>query len=172
VVKIATFAKPETVIANGNKNDMKQLNIKLALAISIISMFLLTKWWFALPVDGPDKLYWGFPFAFMGEGFHTSMSYQFFIIEFISNFVVYFSFWVALILTVNKLTPNFKLSAILSKIIFSLALLLCIGFGGLISISNPIFHFKRPYDWEILQTGKVFIWENTPRPERFKSNRK
>jgi hypothetical protein len=160
-------AKPETAIANGKKSDMTQLNIKVALAMSLISMFLLTKWWFALPVDGPAKLYWGFPFAFMGEGFHTSMSYQFFIIEFIANFTVYFSFWVVLILSVNKMAPNFKLPALLSKIIWSLTLLFYIGFVGLISISNPIFHFKRPYDWEILETGNVFIWKNTPRPERF-----
>ena len=109
---------------------MKQLTLKLAVALSIISMFLLTKWWFALPIDGPDKLYWGFPFAFMGEGFHTSMSYQFFLIEFIANFAVYFSFWVALILSVNKLAPNFKLPALAYGIIWSLALLLCFGFVG------------------------------------------
>jgi hypothetical protein len=145
---------------------MKQRTIKLAAALSLISMFMVTKWWFALPVDGPDKLYWGFPFAFMGEGFHTSMSYQFFIIEFIANFVVYFSFWVILNLSVNKWLPNFKLPSLVFKIIWSLALLLCIGFGGLLSISNPVFHIKRPYDWKILQTGSVFIWETTPRPKR------
>ena len=46
-------------------------------------------WWFALPIDGPDKFYWGFPFAFLGEGFHTSMSYQFFILELIADFIIY-----------------------------------------------------------------------------------
>jgi len=157
------------VIANGKKSDMKQPNLKLALAISLISMFLLTKWWFALPVDGPDKLYWGFPFAFMGVGFHTSMSYQFFIIEFIANFAAYFSFWIIVSLSINKWVPNFRIPSIVSKVIWTMALLLCFGFGGLISISNPIFHFKRPYDWEILQTGYMFIWENTSRPERFDS---
>jgi hypothetical protein len=147
---------------------MKQLNIKVALAISLISMLLLTKWWFALPVDGPDNLYWGFPFAFMGKGFHTSMSYQFFILEFIANFAAYFSFWVilSLSLSINKWIPNFKMPSIVSKTILSLALLLCIGLVGLISISNPIFHFKRPYEWKILETGAVFIWQDTPRPER------
>jgi hypothetical protein len=148
---------------------MKQVTLKLAVAFSIISMFLLTKWWFALPIDSPDKLYWGFPFAFMGEGFHTSMSYQFFLLEFFANLAVYFSFWLVLILYVNKWVPNFKLPNLVSKIIWPLALILCTGFIILISISNPIFHFNRPYDWEILQTGKVFIWENTPRPERFDS---
>jgi hypothetical protein len=146
---------------------MKQLSIKLAVALSLLSMFLLTKWWFALPVDGPDKLYWGFPFACMGEGFHTSMSYQIFVIECIANFAVYFSFWVVLILSVNKLVPNFKIPGLISKIIWSMALLVCIGFVGLISISNPIFHFKRPYDWKIIETGAAFIWQNTPRPNRF-----
>lgn len=145
---------------------MKQLIIKLAAALSLISMFLLTKWWYAVPVDGPDKLYWGFPFAFMGEGFHTSMSYQLFLIEFIANFAVYFTFWIILYLSVNKWLPNIKLHSLIFKIIWSLALLLCIGFGGLISISNPVFHSKRPYNWKVIETGAVFIWQNTPRPDR------
>jgi hypothetical protein len=145
---------------------MKQLNIKVALALSLISMFLLTKWWFALPVDGPDNIYWGFPFACMGKGFHTSMSYQFFIIEFIANFAAYFSFWVIVSLSINKWIPNFKMPSIVSNTILTLALLLCIGFGAVITTSNPIFHFKRLYEWQILETGAVFIWQDTPRPER------
>jgi hypothetical protein len=169
VLKLPAIAKPQTIIANGKKYDMKQLNLRVALAMSLISMFLLTKWWFALPVDGTDKLYWGFPFAFMGEGFHTSMSYQFFILEFIANFAAYFSFWLILSLSINKWIPNFKIPSIVSKTIMSLALLLCIGFGSLISISNPVFHLKRPYEWKLLATGVIFVWENTPRPERTES---
>jgi hypothetical protein len=148
---------------------MKQLNIKLALAMSLISMLLLTKWWFALPIDGPDNLYWGFPFACMGKGFHTSMSYQFFILEFIANFIAYFAFVLIVSLLVTKWKPKFKLPSILSKMMITIALFLCIGFVGILSISNPIFHFKRPYDWKILETGAVFIWQNTPRPERIES---
>ena len=142
---------------------------QLTLPLCVISMFILTKWWFAVPVDGPDNLYWGFPFACMGEGFHTSMSYQFFILEFMANFAPYFSFWAIVTLSMNKWTPNFKIPSIVSKGIWTLALLLCVGFGGVISISNPLFHFNRPYDWELVQTGHVFIWENTPRPERTES---
>jgi hypothetical protein len=97
------------------------------------------------------------------------MSYQFFITEFIANFVAYSSVWVIMSLSINKWVPNFKMPSILSKTILTLALLLCIGFGALISTSNPIFHIKRPYDWKIIETGNVFIWENTPRPERFDS---
>ncbi|MCG9881340.1 MAG: hypothetical protein MH472_12140 [Bacteroidia bacterium] len=102
----------------------------------------------------------------MGKGFHTSMSYQFFILEFIANFAIYFSFWVILSLSINKWIPNFKMPSIVSKTLLSLAFLLYIGLIGLISISNPIFHFKRPYEWKILETGTVFIWQDTPRTER------
>ena len=140
--------------------------LNLALPLTIIFMAVVTKWWFAIPVDGPDKLYWGFPFAFMGEGFHTSMSYQMFVLEFIADFTAFFSFCVILILSVYKWLPNYKLPSLVFKIIWSLALVLCVGFGGLISISNPVFHIKRPYDWKIIETGAVFIWQNTPRPDR------
>ncbi len=69
---------------------MKQMTIKLTLPLTIILMFFITKWWYAIPVDGPEKLYWGFPLAFMGEGFHTSMSLQFFGLAFLADFAVLF----------------------------------------------------------------------------------
>jgi hypothetical protein len=70
---------------------MKKQIVQLTLALTSISMYSVTKWWYTLPVDGPDKLYWGFPLAFMGEGFHTSMSLQFFVLEFLADFLVYFT---------------------------------------------------------------------------------
>lgn len=128
-------------------------------------MFLITKWWFALPVDGPDKLYWGFPFPFMGEGFHTSMSYQFFVIEFIVDFAIYVLVWTLLLFILSKSLENMYMHKVLSKIIWSLAIVLIVGFSFYMRISNPMFHIKRSYDWNVLQTGYIFIWQTTPRPD-------
>jgi hypothetical protein len=125
-------------------------------------MFLVTKWWFALPVDGPDKFYWGFPFAFMGEGFHTSMSFQFFILEFIIDFTFYFSFWLLLFFIILKWRPNIKVYKSFSIINWSLMLIFVFGFGLLIRTSNPIFHVKRNYDWQVMKTGYLFLWQTTP----------
>lgn len=131
-------------------------------------MFLVTKWWFALPLDGPDKLYWGFPFAFMGEGFHTSMSFQFFILEFLADFILYALIWVVLILMFQKSGLRRNLPQSLTKVIWSLAIFAIISFGWIVSISNPVFLTTRNYDWTIMATGHVFIWQATPRPDIIK----
>jgi hypothetical protein len=131
-------------------------------------MFLLTKWWFALPIDGPDKRYWGFPFPFLGEGFHSSMSIQFFMLEFVVDFIIYFLGWVCLFYLISKKFSITNLSKLLFMTVWSLALLLAIGFIILVSASNPVFHLKRKYDWKIMKTGYVYIWQTTPRPNILK----
>jgi len=146
---------------------IKQLTIKLTIPLTIISMFLVTKWWFALPIDGPDKLYWGFPFPFLGQGFHTSMSFQFFLFEFIANIIVYFLAWIGLLYLISKKYAIAKASRFLLKTVWIMALVLTVGFIILVSTSNPVFLLKRDYNWKILQTGYVFIWQDTPWPDRY-----
>lgn len=128
-------------------------------------MFLVTKWWFALPVDGPDKIYWGFPFAFIGEGFHTSMSYQIFLTEFILDFVVYLSFWLLLFIVTRKWINEIIIPKLIIKLVWFLSLILISIFAVIMSFSNPVFHAKRDYDWHVMKTGSVFLWQTTPRPD-------
>lgn len=128
-------------------------------------MFIITKWWYTLPVDGTDKLYWGFPLAFMGEGFHTSMSLQFFVLEFLVDFLIYFTIVLLLVLAFRKWIPALQIFNIITKTIWVLTLILLIGFGYIVTTSNPIFKLKRNYDWKVLQTGSIFIWQKTPRPD-------
>lgn len=128
-------------------------------------MFLVTKWWFALPVDGPDKIYWGFPFAFMGEGFHTSMSFQFFLTEFILDFGVYLSFWLVLFFLVSLCVHKINIPKITVKIVWFLSLILIAIFSMMLSFSNPVFKAKRDYNWHLMKTGTVFLWQTTPRPD-------
>ncbi len=65
----------------------------ILIPVTIISFAVFTKWWFTVPVDAPDTMYWGFPFAFVGEGWHTSMSLQIFVMELIADLIFYFLFW-------------------------------------------------------------------------------
>jgi len=139
--------------------------LRVVFPVTIISMFLVTKWWYALPVDGPDKMYWGFPFVFMGEGFHTSMSYQFFMLEFLADFTIYFFFWMILIYFFYRLLPNIRVHRNISKILWSLTLIFIFGFGIIVGTSNSIFKTKRDYDYTVMVTGYVFIWQSTPQPD-------
>jgi len=68
---------------------MKKTLFTILLPIIITSMLIFTKWWYVLPVDGPDVLFWGFPFAFIGEGFHTSMSFQIFLLNWLADVLCY-----------------------------------------------------------------------------------
>jgi hypothetical protein len=139
--------------------------LKTVFSLTIISMFVITKWWFAIPVDGPDKLYWGFPFAFMGEGFHTSMSLQFFVLEFLADFAVYFTIIFLLVLLFTKWFPSIKIHKSITLATRILALVLLTGFGFIAATSNPVFSIKRVYDWRVLTTGYVLIWQPRPRPD-------
>jgi hypothetical protein len=67
---------------------VRQLTLKLIIPITIISFAFFTKWWYALPVDAPDTMYWGFPFAYIGDGWGSSMTLQIFLIEFISDLLI------------------------------------------------------------------------------------
>jgi hypothetical protein len=152
-------------MVENTSSEMKQMTLKLTVPLTIISMFLITKWWFVLPIDGPDKLYWGFPLAFMGEGFHTSMSLQFFVLEFLADFMVYFSVVFLLVVAFTKWFPALHISKIITKIVWVLTFVLLIGFSIIVATSNPIFKIKRNYDWHVMATGHVFIFQATPRPD-------
>ena len=66
--------------------------VTLILPLSIISLTIFTKWWYILPVDAPDSMMYGFPIPYSCNGWHTSLSYQIFIFEFIVDLLIHFAF--------------------------------------------------------------------------------
>lgn len=144
---------------------MRQLTLKLVIPITIISFAFFTKWWYALPVDAPDTMYWGFPFVYIGEGWGSSMTLQIFLIEFIADLLLYFMFWFFIITFTNyyiiKISP-YKAFTIL---LWSLSTIV-IGFNTLIwSDKDNTFYMKREYKFETLTTGYEFVWDNVQRPD-------
>jgi hypothetical protein len=125
-------------------------------------MVFFTKWWYAVPVDGPDKYYWGFPLAFAGEGFHTSGSLQLFLLEFVVDVV----FHVVCLLSVFHLCLRLNIQPFKNKWVPRIAwvgAVLCIICAmTLLCVSNPVIHAKRPYLWEVRASGYKFIWQQTP----------
>lgn len=135
---------------------MKSLVLKLILPLTLVSFTLFTKWWYALPVDAPDTIYIGFPLIFLGPGWHTSMSYQIFWLEFIVVFLIKTFF--------TKLSIP-KILTIVLWIISGciIAILLFLNY-----ISDNAYYLKRPYDVKILETGYSFIWQDIKRPDYYK----
>ena len=147
---------------------MKQLTWKLILPLTVISFGTVTKWWYALPVDAPDTLYAGFPFPFVGDGWHTSLSLQFFVLELIADFLVYFLFWFISVFCIHRYLTTIKTKKIFTIGIWVISVLIIFCAAFIASFSENIFYFKRPYDMEIMQTSFKFVWQETNRPDYYK----
>lgn len=131
--------------------------IKLALPLSIVLFATITKWWYALPVDGPDTVFTGFPFPFVCDGWHTSLSLQIFVLAFLADFLTYWLFCSILCLGVNRLVFRIKPHKKLLVVLWSFAALVIIGATLLAANPNNIFYIKCPYNMEVVKTGVKFI---------------
>lgn len=145
--------------------SFKEISFKYVLPLTIISFFTVTQWWYALPVDGVDTLYWGFPFPYVGEGWHTSGSLQFFILEGLADLLTYLFLCFALVSVLHRWLPRITSSKLIPRIVLILATMVILGVVFVLSVSNPVFNIKRPYEWRIVDNGLVFIWQRTPRPD-------
>jgi len=151
---------------------MKQLTFKLITPLTLISFTTITKWWHALPIDGPDTLFYGFPLPFVGEGWHTSMSLQIFMAELIIDFLTYFSFWLLLILCIDRFLIKIHSHRIVTILLWLISGLIISGATLIASDSNNLFYVKRPFGFEIKGTGYKFVWQQTEQPNYLKYNPK
>ena len=149
---------------------MKSLILKIVLPLTIIFFSVFTKWWYVLPEDGPHTMMSGFPMIWISEGWHTSMSYQFFLMEFSINLLTYFLSTLVITWLINKHVVTIVVPKYVSALLLSLA-----GFTCAIAIwigSMPIHIYKahRDVDIEVLKTGYKFLWQHpeTPNPENYK----
>lgn len=144
--------------------NMKELSWKLVLPLTIISFFVFTKWWYVLPVDGPDTMMSGFPLIWVSDGWHTSLSLQIFVTEFIIDISVYFLFWFAVVFTFNRFILVIKVPRIITIFLLGLATLICTFAFFIGTMPEHIYLRKRDFDIEVLTTGYKFIWEHQDRP--------
>jgi len=144
---------------------MKSYIAKCIIPLTIISFACFTKWWYTLPLDAPDTMFAGFPLPYVCEGWHTSMSLQIFISEFIIDLLVYFSFWYLLIFLINRYVGRITINKITSIGLWSITLLTIIGTSFIAFDTNNIYYVKRPFKIEIIETGYKFIWQQNKRPE-------
>lgn len=138
---------------------MLRLSIKIIIPLTIISFTVFTKYWYALPVDAPDTIFTGFPLAYSCPGWHTSMSLQIFIKEFIVDILTYFTFWFVLLYLVNQFLIKIKTYKWLTIILWTTSVLI-IGYGTLLAFNKDnLFYVKRPFEMQVLKTEYKFIWQ-------------
>jgi hypothetical protein len=151
---------------------MNQLTWKLILPLTVISFATITKWWYAFPIDAPDTMYSGFPLPFIGDGWHTSMSLQIFILELFVDFLTYFLFWFLLVFCINKYLAQIKTYKVVTTVLWAISGIIILGTSYTASFPEHIFFLKRPYDMEIMETGYKCVWQETKRPDYYKYHAK
>ena len=149
-------------------NSLQELIYKRIIPLTIISFILVTKWWYVLPTDAPHSIMIGFPLAYSCEGWHTSMSEQYFIMEFFIDILFYFTICFFLIFIIDRYVIKKKLNKIVTIILISLS-----GIFLLLSIlivSNPdnLFYLKRNFEIITIETQPKLIWKHIIRPENRK----
>lgn len=144
---------------------MRPLIWKLVLPLTVISFAIFTKWWYVLPVDAPDTLMSGFPLPFVCPGWHTSLSLQIFVGEWIIDFGVYFLFWFLLIYGIDRFLIRVQLPKLVTIGLLSIAGLVLVGTTLIASIHEKLWYTKRPFEMQVMTTGYKFIWQELERPD-------
>ena len=152
---------------------MKKELFKLIIPISIISFIVFTKWWYVSVVDTPNSIMIGFPLAYSCNGWHTSMSQQFFLLEFIFDFIVYLVFWTILFFAFDKLISEINSTKVVNRVLIMISSLLMTGSLLLVCMPENLFFLKRDFDIKVIETKPKFLWQIIPHPEskiEFKSD--
>lgn len=143
---------------------MKKITPALVVPLAIILMALFTKWWYVDVEDGPDSVLIGFPFPYVCDGWHTSLSLQFFVLEFIADALIYFLFCYLCIFLIHRYKP-FRPQRIMTATLWVFAALI-LALGLLMSASKDnIYLVKRDFRMKIRATGYTITLIHKERPE-------
>jgi hypothetical protein len=138
---------------------MKQLIWKLVMPVTILSFTVFTKSWYVLPVDAPESTMIGFPFPYACEGWHTSLSLQIFVIEFLCDLLTYFLFWLGVVYVIHHWVQKIIVPKQVTIILLVVMMPGVIGFALVANNPDNIYTLKRNFEMNILSTGYKLIWQ-------------
>ena len=107
----------------------------------------------------------GFPLAFISDGWHTSMSFQIFVTEFIIDLFAYYLFWFLIIFFINKYFKKINVHKYLTATLLILATLIIIVTTYIMAMPENIFKIKRDFNVDVIKTGYKFTWQHKDRPD-------
>lgn len=131
---------------------MKKLTWKLVLPLTVLSFMFVTQSWYVYVVDVANKYMTGFPLICSGQGFHTSMSIQIFVAEFLFNLFVYFLFWFVIVFLFNHFLLEIKIRKIIYRLLIFLSVLTIALYASMLTISDLEFKLTRDFDVEVKST--------------------
>jgi hypothetical protein len=137
---------------------LKQIILRFFFPLTIILFGAITKWWHVLPVDAPDSIVVGFPFVFVADGWFTSMSFQFFAIEFAADFLIYFSFCLFIAFLLKRYLTDIRISKALTFTTWIVATITIVFWLVIFSVSENQIKIKRNWDMQVIKTGFKFTW--------------
>lgn len=132
---------------------------KLVIPATCVSFTLFTKWWYVLPVDAPDRVMKGFPLPYVCDGWHTSLSLQIFVSEFVIDLLCYFLFWFLVLTAVNLFVTKINPPKVLTSTLWTLSILFTVFFIMIACNPENKFLLKRDFDMKVMETGFKFILE-------------
>ena len=140
-------------------HHVKNLILKIALPLTVISFLIFTKWSYADIEDVGDEILIGFPLIYSCRGFHTSISSQFFLVELMIDLVTYFVIWILFIYAVDRFLISIKINKLFFiTLIFLATASLCIDIFILGWPDNRIYS-HRDFKIEVKKTGYQFFWD-------------
>jgi hypothetical protein len=140
---------------------MKQLILKLVLPLTIVTFFAFTRSICAEVVDAPNSSLQGFPLPYICNGWGSSMSWQFFVIEFVVDFFIYFLFLSLLIYLIDRFVFRIKPNkAVFITLYVIAALVLCLQI--LIYSRDTTFYIHRDFDIKIIESKFGFFFQSFP----------
>lgn len=131
---------------------MKKIIFRLTLPLTLISYGVITKWSYGIAIDAKDVFFYGFPMIHKCEGFHTSLSTQYFLTEMIINFLIYFVFWLIITLSLNQIW-KINIPKRISKMFWIGFAVLFLGFAYLSNELDDRYLIKRDFEVKIFDSG-------------------
>ncbi len=144
---------------------MKKLIWKIVLPLTLILFSTIKMWRYVLIVDGVDEILTGFPFPYICSGWHTSLSYQIFISEFLIDFFIYFSFSLLMVFLVNRFIWKIKTSKKIVIVLYIISGILIADPIFLFGLSDHVYKFKSDFDIKTLERGFKFWHIGVERPD-------
>ena len=150
---------------------MKKNIFRLTLPLTLISFGIITKWSYGIALDAKDVFFYGFPTIYKCEGFHTSMSTQYFLTEMAMNFLTYFIFWLIVTLALNRIW-KINIPKRIAKIFWIGFGILFLGFAYMSNDLDDRYLIKRDFDVKIFDSGITIFGIHSREREKYQTELK
>lgn len=147
---------------------MRKLIFRLTLPLTLISFGIITKWSYGIAIDAKDVFFYGFPMIYKCEGFHTSMSTQYFLTEMAFNLLNYFVFWLTLTLALNRIW-KINITKRTAKIFWIGFTTLFLGFVYMSNDLDDRYLIKRDFDVKIYDSGITIFGIHSTDREKYQT---